>query len=452
MAQYPGAAATNTTLYTAVNNKTTTLTAGIDAVVATIPVASTAGFPTSGFVTVDLEIVAYTSTDATNFLGATRGSDGSTAVPHSINALVSHNIVAAHHNALKDETIAVEDDLVAVQSALADSSPASTASTLLVRIRQIVTQIKAITGTTNWYDSVAANLTQKASTALSNLASVAINASLLPSVTNTINLGSATKLWTSLFAKNVEAGVSGDSGVVDIFPPTASKGQIQISATDSAGNFALSITNASLAAARTYTLPDAGANASFVMTEGTQTINGTKTISAGKLGGNLDANSNKITNLTNGSAAQDAAAFGQLIVFTDWASYTPTLTNFGTATNVSFYWRQVGNTIFVRGYFTTGTVAGATASISLPNSTTINLSHLPSGTNTAQLGYGERLQPGGTATAFVVTDHMTIFADGSTNDVVFYAFKWVSGGFSKANGSEGFASGDSFALEFSYPI
>ena len=33
------------------------------------------------------------------------------------------------------------------------------------------------------------------------------------------------------------------------------------------------------AASRTYTIPDAGANASFVMTEGSQIINGTKTLS-----------------------------------------------------------------------------------------------------------------------------------------------------------------------------
>jgi hypothetical protein len=41
----------------------------------------------------------------------------------------------------------------------------------------------------------------------------------------------------------------------------------------------IAILPASLAATRTYTLPDAGADANFVMTEGTQTINGAKTFS-----------------------------------------------------------------------------------------------------------------------------------------------------------------------------
>lgn len=154
MAQYPGAAASDTTLYVGVNNKNTTLTSAIDAVVTTIPVTSTTGFPASGFISIDLEIIAYTSVNATNFLGATRAADGSTATTHAINSLVSHNIVAAHHNAPKDEIIAIETDLVGVQASLSDLAPANTASSVLTRVRQIVTQIKAITGTSNWYDAV----------------------------------------------------------------------------------------------------------------------------------------------------------------------------------------------------------------------------------------------------------------------------------------------------------
>lgn len=154
MAQYPTSAATNDNLYVQVNNKTTFLTADISNVDTTLFVSSTTGFPATGFVTVDLEIIAYTGLTATSFTGCIRGQDGTTAVAHLTNALVSHNIIAAHHNASKDEIIAVETDLVAVQSSLTDLAPADTASSILTRIRQIVTQIKAITGTTNWYDAV----------------------------------------------------------------------------------------------------------------------------------------------------------------------------------------------------------------------------------------------------------------------------------------------------------
>lgn len=57
-----------------------------------------------------------------------------------------------------------------------------------------------------------------------------------------------------------------------------SGGPITIEGSGSA--FQASIVGAAFAADRTYTLPDAGAAASFVMTEGTQTINGAKTFSA----------------------------------------------------------------------------------------------------------------------------------------------------------------------------
>jgi hypothetical protein len=79
---------------------------------------------------------------------------------------------------------------------------------------------------------------------------------------------------------NVEAGHGGGvSGVVDVFPGTTASGKVRLQAAASAGDYTLTITNASLAAARTVTIPDPGAAASFVMTEGNQTINGTKTFS-----------------------------------------------------------------------------------------------------------------------------------------------------------------------------
>lgn len=91
-------------------------------------------------------------------------------------------------------------------------------------------------------------------------------------------------IFRNLSAVNLDAGASGTVGTVDIFPTTASKGKIQIAAADSAGNTTTTITNASQAAARTYTIPDAGANASFVMTAGAQTIAGSKTFTSALFG------------------------------------------------------------------------------------------------------------------------------------------------------------------------
>jgi hypothetical protein len=75
---------------------------------------------------------------------------------------------------------------------------------------------------------------------------------------------------------DLDLGLSGTAGSLDIFPTTAAKGKLRITAADSAGDTTTSIVNASQAGARTYTIPDAGASASFVMTEGAQTVNGNK--------------------------------------------------------------------------------------------------------------------------------------------------------------------------------
>ena len=66
-------------------------------------------------------------------------------------------------------------------------------------------------------------------------------------------------------ATDIDAGASGTAGSVDIFPATASKGKIALTAADSAGDTTTTLVNASQAAARTYTIPDAGANANFAL-------------------------------------------------------------------------------------------------------------------------------------------------------------------------------------------
>lgn len=83
--------------------------------------------------------------------------------------------------------------------------------------------------------------------------------------------------FRNLDAVNIDAGASGAAGTVDVFPATAARGKVSIAAADSTGDTTTTITNASQAGARTYTIPDAGASASFAMTEGAQTINGVKT-------------------------------------------------------------------------------------------------------------------------------------------------------------------------------
>lgn len=111
MAIFPSAVATDSDLYIAVNNIVTDLTAGIDDFTLTIPVTSTAAFPSDGCITIGTEIIKYTSKTATQFNASTRGFDGTVAASHSSGDDVHQFIIAAHHNVLKDEVKAIEQNL-----------------------------------------------------------------------------------------------------------------------------------------------------------------------------------------------------------------------------------------------------------------------------------------------------------------------------------------------------
>lgn len=64
----------------------------------------------------------------------------------------------------------------------------------------------------------------------------------------------------------------------------------------------------------------------------------------------------------------EAKLYGSAV--TDWLAYTPTIVGFGTPSSVLFDYRRVGDTIQVRGRFTSGTNTAVPASISFPGGLT----------------------------------------------------------------------------------
>lgn len=58
-------------------------------------------------------------------------------------------------------------------------------------------------------------------------------------------------------------------------------------------------------------------------------------------------------------------------VVSEWISYTPTTSGFGTITSDNVYYRRVGSSIEVQGEFTNGTVSATEAQIGLPSGLTI---------------------------------------------------------------------------------
>lgn len=137
-------------------------------------------------------------------------------------------------------------------------------------------------GTLSW--ATIGSLGGVATTALNNLAAVAINTSLVSDTDNTDSLGSASILWANTHSKAFTAGRSGSLGSLQLFPTTASKGWIWINASNNAGDTELLITNASMAGTRAYTIPDAGTlSADFVLTAGSQIVTGAKTFASSAL-------------------------------------------------------------------------------------------------------------------------------------------------------------------------
>lgn len=75
-------------------------------------------------------------------------------------------------------------------------------------------------------------------------------------------------------AQSMELGKSGLAGQLDVFPSTASKGRLRLTCADQTGDTIVTLTTAAFSAARTITIPDPGANASFMLTQSDQTIVG----------------------------------------------------------------------------------------------------------------------------------------------------------------------------------
>jgi hypothetical protein len=126
-----------------------------------------------------------------------------------------------------------------------------------------------------------------------------------------------------------------------------------------------------------------------------------------------------------------------------WQSYTPTITGFGTATNIEFQWRQVGENVEIRGKFTSGTTTATEARVSLPNSyTSAGTSKIPSLQAIGKLFYS------GTGTGF----EYSVLTEPSVGYVTFGSQDSARSALTKANASVLGVSGNAFALFASVPV
>lgn len=131
-------------------------------------------------------------------------------------------------------------------------------------------------------------------------------------------------------------------------------------------------------------------------------------------------------------------------VVTGWKSYTPTTQGFGTVSGVAVEYAEVGETLHVKGKFTTGTVTASEAQVGLPNDYTALVPASP-------------LQIGTAARGATGSRDLVVLA---TTDDAFVNFGWTSqdtegsGGnpLTVRNGNDLTGNSETFTFEFSVRV
>jgi hypothetical protein len=265
MANFPTSVSTNANLYIAITGLQTTLAVAVGTGDATLTLASTSGFPSTGMVTVDnTEVVAYTGVSGADLTGCTRGADGTTAVSHAIGVTVGLTVAAAHHNLLKDEVIAIE-------TALGAGYVNPTFGNLTAASSKV-----AVTGGTGAVKGSGTTV-DLGTVSLDDLSNVTV-----PSPTTNDILSWNGSAWVNIANA---AGITQLTSDVTAGPGSGSQAATVVNVGgQSAANVAGAVTTANNA------LPKAG----------------------GTMSGAIAMGTNKITGLGNGTASTDAAAFGQI--------------------------------------------------------------------------------------------------------------------------------------------
>lgn len=130
--------------------------------------------------------------------------------------------------------------------------------------------------------------------------------------------------------------------------------------------------------------------------------------------------------------------------FSTWTTYNPTLPSgcFGTTTNSSFFYKQVGDTVHVKGAFKCGTVGASACTISLPIA--VNFSKMPNPTTSTTLfGFSDAVRASMAVHA--------IFGDGSdTANAYLGNAASVGSGMTKGTGTALYDNNDYVLVDFTY--
>ncbi len=398
---WPTGVATDAELFGNVkNNLQTSLNGAIDASTTTVVLTDASTFPTSGYVTIGTEALKYTGVTTNTLTGVTRGADGTTAATHANGVAVFGFIVANHHNVVVDEVQAIETslNLTASRGVVTDGSGRVAAATTTA------TEIGYVNGVTSAIQTQINTKAPAASPTFSGTITTPLTAS------RALATGASSELAVSATTSTELGYVNGVTSAIQT--------QINLKAPLASPTFSGTITTP-LTASRALT---SGASSELAVSATTAT----------ELG--------YVNGVTSAIQTQLAAK----ALYTAWTAYTPTIAGFGTATNINFFWRTIGDSIEIRGSWKNGTVAGSEASITMPGGHTITTAKIPTTVaNTAMAGIFFNST---TVAVFAVGNSGIVFSDGSDTGKLFFCLTGSTGnGAVKGNGSA-VAASDSYVL------
>jgi hypothetical protein len=136
---------------------------------------------------------------------------------------------------------------------------------------------------------------------------------------------------------------------------------------------------------------------------------------------------------------------------TEWrlSEYTFTYSGLGTVTSEAWTTRREANTMYVYGYFATGTTTASDAAINLPSGILINSTVFGSGTQIVGRARRIRVNAGPTSDGSGTID---LFYDGSDTDSIYFSEKSGSNVLDKADGNYLFLTNDRISVEFAIPV
>ncbi len=137
-----------------------------------------------------------------------------------------------------------------------------------------------------------------------------------------------------------------------------------------------------------------------------------------------------------------------------WTVYTPTITGFGTVSASKATYKQVGDSLFIKAFFTAGTVAASLASVSLPGGFALsvdNTGKIPLLNSNTQSGInvGTYAANSASGTNFGTWMGSVVTAPNSSTTVVYMGLSVTDRGnkLIPANGNAIAETGQDFSLE-----